>query len=168
MSDIKGKYIAEKRNFINALFIHFNGFQGSNYLSKNRKFIIYFDSLENLTHAVTKVQETQHNLIFLIADPNVKQLKLDAEKSRTIKVSDIPLFFKSDVIQNFFAKFGTITRFSLIVRGPWQIAFIVYENNDSIKQFYNDTWSVFFLEFALRVEPTDLDPLQTTLCQQFE
>src|SRR4051794_18324095 len=44
-ADIKGKSIAEKRNFINALFIHFNGFQGSNYLSKNRKFIIYFDSL---------------------------------------------------------------------------------------------------------------------------
>ena len=61
-----------------------------------------------------------------------------------------------------------ITRFSLIVRGPWQIAFIVYENNDAIKQFYNDTWSVSFLEFTLRVEPTDLDPLQTTLRQQFE
>jgi hypothetical protein len=167
-TDIKGKTIAEKRNFINALFIHFNGFQGSNYLSKNRKFIIYFDSLENLTHAVTKVQETQHNPIFLIADPNAKQLKLDAEKGRTIKVSDIPLFFKSDVVRNFFAKFGTITCFSLIVRGPWQIAFIVYENNDSIKQFYNDIWSVSFLEFALRVEPTDLDPLQTTLRQQFE
>ena len=59
VADIKGKSIAEKRNFINALFIHFNGFQGSNYLSKNRKFIIYFDSLEHLTHAVTKVQETQ-------------------------------------------------------------------------------------------------------------
>src|SRR3954454_9948044 len=167
-SDIKGKSIAEKRNFINALFIHFNGFQRSNYLSKTRKFIIYFDSLDKLTHAVMKVQETQHNPIFLIADPNAKQLKIDAEKGRTIKVSDIPLFFKSEVIRNFFAKFGTITRFSLIVRGPWQIAFIVYENNDAIKQFYNDTWSVSFLEFALRVESTDLDPMQTTLRQQFE
>jgi hypothetical protein len=97
-ADIKGKSIAEKRNFINALFIYFNGFQGSNYLSKNRKFIIYFDSLEHLTHAVTKVQETQHNPIFLIADSNAKQLKLDAEKGRTIKVSDIPFFFKSDVV----------------------------------------------------------------------
>src|SRR4051812_50200959 len=93
-ADIKRKSIAEKRNLINTLFIHFTGFQGSNYLSKNRKFIIYFNTLDNLIHAVTKVQETQHNPIFLIADPNAKQMKIDAEKGRTIKVSDIPLFFK--------------------------------------------------------------------------
>ena len=126
-TDIKGKTIAEKRTTVNSLFVLFNGFQGSTYISKTRKFLVYFDSLESLTHAVTKVQEMQHNPIFLIIDPLVKQQKLDAEKGRTIKVADISLFVKSDVVRNFFARYGTISRFSMIIRGPWQIAFIVYE-----------------------------------------
>src|SRR5215216_6180436 len=56
----------------------------------------------------------------------------------------------------------------MIIRGPWQIAFIVFENADTIKPFYDEHWSIQFLENALRVEPTDLDPLQIALRQQFE
>ena len=56
----------------------------------------------------------------------------------------------------------------MIIHGPWQIAFIVYEEPDSIKAFYDRVWSVTFLEFLLRVEPTDLDPTQIALRQQFE
>ena len=167
-SDIKGKSIAEKCTFINSLFVRFNGYQGSTYISKFRKFSVYFQSMEDLTHAITKVQETQHNPIFTIVDPAAKKIKQDAENGRTLKVSDIPLFVKSDVLRNFFSKYGAITRFSMIVRGPWQIAFIVFENADIIKPFYNDLWSIKFLETALRIEPTDLDPMQIALRQQFE
>src|SRR5215216_4640655 len=167
-SDIKGKSIAEKRTFVNSLFVRFDGYQGSTYVSKFRKFSVYFRSMEELTHAVTKVQETQHNPIFTIIDPAEKKIKQDAEKGRTLKVADIPLFVKSDVLRNFFSKYGTITRFSMIIRGPWQIAFVVFENADVIKPFYNDHWSIQFLDTALRVEPTDLNPLQTALRQQFE
>ena len=56
----------------------------------------------------------------------------------------------------------------MIIRGPWQIAFIVFENPADIKQFYDHVWSVSFLENLLRVEPTDLDPMQIALRQQFE
>src|SRR5215216_1506495 len=56
----------------------------------------------------------------------------------------------------------------MIVRGLWQIAFIIFNNADIIKPFYNDLWSIKFLETALRIEPTDLDPMQIALRQQFE
>ena len=56
----------------------------------------------------------------------------------------------------------------MIIRGPWQIAFIVFEDPKSIAPFYDLVWSVSFLENFLRVEPTDLDPIQTALRQQFE
>jgi len=105
--------------------------------------------MENLTYAITKVQETQHNPVFTIVDPAAKKIKQDAENGRTLKVSDIPLFVKSDVLRNFFSRYGAITRFSMIVRGPWQITFIVFENADIIKPFYNDLWSIKFLETAL-------------------
>ena len=168
VSDIKGNSIAEKRTAINSLFIHYDGYQGSTYISKMRKFFVYFNTMDSLKHALTKSQETQHNPVFTIVDPAVKQQKQDAEKGRTIKVADIPLFTKSDVVRNYFAKYGKISRFSMIIRGPWQIAFIVYEDPKSIAQFYDHVWFVSFLENFLRVEPTDLDPMQTALRQQFE
>jgi len=56
----------------------------------------------------------------------------------------------------------------MIVRGSWQIAFVVFENADIIKPFYTDLWSIKFLDTALRTEPTDLDPIQIALRQQFE
>jgi hypothetical protein len=125
--------------------------------------------MDDLTQAITKTPQTQHNPIFTIVNPEAKKVNQDAEKGRTLKVSDIPLFVKSDVLRNYFStKYGKISRFSMIIRGPWQIAFIVFENADVIKPFYNHLWSVKFLEVALRVEPTDLNPLQTSLRQQFE
>ena len=54
-SDIKGKSIAEKCTFINSLFVRFNGYQGSTYVFKFRKFSVYFQSMEDLTYAITKV-----------------------------------------------------------------------------------------------------------------
>jgi hypothetical protein len=51
----------------------------------------------------------------------------------------------------------------MIIRGPWQIAFIVFEHAETIKPFYNDNWSIQFLENALRIEPTDLDHMQISL-----
>ena len=167
-SDIKGNSIAEKRTFINSLFIRYNGYQGSTYISKLRKFFVYFSTMDELKHAIKKVQDTQHNPIFTIIDPAEKKIKQDAEKGRTLKISDIPLFVKSDVLRNYFSKYGKISRFSMIVRGPWQIAFIVFETADVIKPFYDNLWSIRFLEYALRVEPTDLNEIQTALHQQFE
>src|SRR5215216_3850393 len=167
-SDIKGNSIAENRTIINSLFICYNGYQGSNYISKIRKFFVYFRTMNELLHAIKDTQDTQHNLIFTVVDPAQKQIKQDAEKGRTLKISDIPLFVKSDVLRNYFAKYGTITRFSMIICGLWQIAFIVFEKAETIKPFYDDHWSIQFLENALRVEPTDLDPMQISLRQQFE
>jgi hypothetical protein len=56
----------------------------------------------------------------------------------------------------------------MITRGPWQIAFVVYESPDSIKPFYDKVWSLPLLDFTVRIEPTDLDALQLILRQQFE
>ena len=47
-----------------------------------------------------------------------KAINLKSERSnkteRTLKIIDIPLYVKSDVIKEYFAKKGTITRFSMI------------------------------------------------------
>src|ERR687897_590387 len=86
-SDIKGKSIAEKRTAINSLFIYYDSYQGSTYISKMRKFFVYFNTIDSLKHALTKSQETQHNPVFTIVDLAVKQQKQDAEKGRTIKVA---------------------------------------------------------------------------------
>ena len=74
--------------------------------------------MDSLKNALTKTQETQHNPIFTIVDPAVKQQRQDAEKGRTIKVSDIPLFTKSDIVRNYFAKYRKISCFFMIIRGP--------------------------------------------------
>ncbi|CAI2193962.1 10659_t:CDS:2, partial [Funneliformis geosporum] len=47
----------------------------------------------------------------------------------------------------------------------WQIAFIVYESADAIKEFYDNKWSTSLLDFLVRVEPTDLNELQNALRQ---
>ncbi|CAI2197184.1 11521_t:CDS:1, partial [Funneliformis geosporum] len=72
------------------------------------------------------------------------------------------------IVRNVFEKYGRICRFSMITRGPWQITFIVYESSDSIQQFYDNTWSILLIEFSVRIEPTDINELQTALRQQFE
>jgi hypothetical protein len=71
-SDIKGKSVAEKHMFINSLFIYFDSFQDFTYISKLRKFFVYFESMDSLKHALTKTQEIQHNPIFTIINPTVK------------------------------------------------------------------------------------------------
>src|SRR5215216_7011020 len=98
--------------------------------------------MDELLHAIKDTQESQYNPIFTIVDLAQKKIKQDAEKGRTLKISDIPLFVKSDVLRNYFAKYDTITRFSMIIRGLWQIAFIVFENADTIKPFYDEHWSI--------------------------
>ena len=47
-SDIKGKFIADKHTNINSLFICYNGYQGSTYISKLRKFFVYFRTMNEL------------------------------------------------------------------------------------------------------------------------
>ncbi|CAI2187489.1 4138_t:CDS:1, partial [Funneliformis geosporum] len=91
--------------------------------------------------------------------PNAKQQSKDNEKGRCIKVNDISLFVKSEIVRNVFKNYGRICRFSMITRGPWQIAFIVYESPDSIQQFYNNTWSILLMEFSVRIEPTDINKI---------
>ncbi|CAI2192297.1 10582_t:CDS:1 [Funneliformis geosporum] len=56
----------------------------------------------------------------------------------------------------------------MITKGSWQIAFIVYELPDSIQQFYDTTWSILLMRFSVRIEPTDINEIQTALRQQFE
>ncbi|CAI2184194.1 5727_t:CDS:1, partial [Funneliformis geosporum] len=116
-----------------------------------------------LIQATDKVKETQYNPIFLVIDPNAKQQRKDDEKGRCIKVNDIPLFVKSDIVRNSFEKYGRICRFSMIIRGPWQITFIIYESLDFIQQFYDNIWSILLMEFSVRIEPTNITEIQTAL-----
>ncbi|CAI2184072.1 4292_t:CDS:2, partial [Funneliformis geosporum] len=81
----------------------------------------------SFTQATDKVKEIQHNPIFLVIDPNVKQQRKDNKKGRCIKVNDIPLFI-----------------------------------------FNDNTWSILLMEFSVRIEPTNINEIQTALRQQFE
>src|ERR1043166_9443259 len=48
----------------------------------------------------------------------------------------------------------------MTTRGAWQVAYVVYENADIIKNLYDHIWQVSILDFATRIQPTDINEAQ--------
>jgi hypothetical protein len=80
--------------------------------------------------------------------------KLDS-KQRTIQVVNIPLEIQSYQIRSVFSNFGIITKNGLKtrVRGMYQVAYITYEEEKSIQEFYNNYWSVYIGKHQVLVIP---------------
>src|SRR5687767_3814219 len=87
----------------------------------------------------------------------VANSKVDREKTadRSIRVTDIPLYIKSEVIRSYYDQYGDIDTFSIDTRGTWQVAYITYKEQISIRPFY-DTWSVSIMDFQVRAYPQNL------------
>jgi RNA recognition motif-containing protein len=84
----------------------------------------------------------------------------DEEKTnrntRTIQVVNIPLEIPTFQIRGAFQKYGTIEQDKGIytkVRGMYQTAFITYENEADIQNFYDNTWSVYIGKHLVSVIP---------------
>jgi hypothetical protein len=94
------------------LFTALPGFLGAKSFYAKKELAIYFDNEYNLEKAIEH-DAKKHNISsprFAIA--NSKQARI-AEADRSIRVTNIPLDTKSDVIRYYFEKYGKITKFSM-------------------------------------------------------
>ena len=88
------------------------GFLGAKHFS-NKKFVaIYFDKKYNLKKAIEFDTKTNKLTTSHFTVANLQQNRLRTA-DRSIKVTNIPLDTKSEVIRAYFDQFGTITRFSM-------------------------------------------------------
>jgi RNA recognition motif-containing protein len=97
---------------------------------------IYFDNEYHLEKALEHDAKKHDVATPRFTPGNSKQMR-SLEADRSIRVHNIPLETKSDVIRYYFDKFGTITKFSMNTHREWQIAYITYESKDQIARFYD-------------------------------
>jgi len=82
----------------------------------------------NCTKTIEVYFDTEYNLLKMIDNPhkdleNKKFYPLNLrtnhsnEQGHTIRIIDIPLYVKSEIIKEYFTKQGNVTRFSTITRG---------------------------------------------------
>jgi hypothetical protein len=139
--------------------------------TRERVISIYFTSETDMENAIKEPITTLNNLKFIVFYAHEKELEIqqqrDKEKSRTIKISDLPLDIKSHTIKSIFSHFGTIERVGMGLSGKWQHAYIVYTNADSITEFYDNTWSIPILGNHARVTPLNLTDDQQKLRNHF-
>ncbi len=67
----------------------------------------------------------------------------------------------------FFDKEDTITRFLMVIKEAWQLAWIVYKDPRIIAAFYDHVWSLQILDFKVRIYPIDLSTEQLELRNKF-
>ncbi len=163
-TDLSGKSSQDHLKFVQHLMIGYPGFLGAKINHRTKGIDVFFSTEYDLLKMIEKPHESLNGKKF-------KAINLKSERSnetgRTLKIIDIPLYVKSDVIKEYFAKKGTITRFSMITRGPWQQAYVVFEDRNIIQPFYFDQWSIQIMDFNVRVSPTDLSDDYQTLRKEF-
>ncbi len=131
------------------------GFLGAKHFPGKKVLAVYFDHEYSLGKAINWDKET-HKLSeprFTIANSKEKRSN---EADRSIKITDIPLDTKSEVVKACFSQFGNITRFSMDTRGLWQTAYITYDCRDAIVPFHNK-WSFPIMDYFVRVYPMNLN-----------
>jgi hypothetical protein len=157
MDAVNGNTPQDKLKNVRRLMIIHAGFTGAKINHRTRAIDVYFNNEYSLSKMIdAKISDFKSQNFVII---NSKEQR-EKEKDRTIRVTDIPLNVKSEDIKNFFENEGNITRFSMITRGVWQSAYIVYDDPRSIKAFYDHVWSIQILDFRARVYPLDLSDEQ--------
>ncbi|CAJ0637458.1 12051_t:CDS:2 [Entrophospora sp. SA101] len=73
-------------------------------------------------------------------------------QQRTIKIMDIPLNAKKDIIKNIFNKFGEVETISMRPSGMWYTALITFKSENTIIELQN-TWSVSYFKDSMRIYP---------------
>ena len=164
IDDIKGESIQQRVSKVSHYFMPKEGFMGARH-DAYRKCITIFFADERLLDQHTDHQIVDlDNAIFLAKN---SQAQRAAESKRTVKVTDIPLNVKSEDVKQFFTKYGIIERFSMVSRGAFQTAYVVYNQSADLSALYDDTWSVDMLDFSVRLYPLDLSAKQLALRHEF-
>src|SRR5215208_4253412 len=140
------------------------GFIGAKINYKAQAIDVHFGNEYDLSKMIDSYKSTLQEKNFRMV--NSKQAR-DAEKGRTIRITDIPLNVTSTDIKSFFDKEGEVTRFSMVTSGAWQHAYIVYADFRSIAAFYDHMWSIQILDFWICIYPTDLSDEQFELRNQY-
>src|SRR6266511_4272745 len=153
LDDIKGNSALEKRRNTDALMISCPEFLGTRINNRTRSIDIYFKSEYAVDKLITKPPPQLEGKT--IKNVNSKANRVQ-ESDRTLVISDIPLYVKSDIVKDFFATKFKLTRFSVITTEAWQKAFVVFENKSDIQDYYDDLWSISIMDFNVRLEPIDL------------
>src|SRR3989337_1303725 len=153
LDDIQGNSALEKRRNIDAMMISCPEFLGTKINNRTRSIDIFFRSEYAVDQIISKPPPS-------LAGKTIKNVNSKANRTqeidRTLVVSDIPLYVKSDIIKDFFAAKATLSRFSMITTGAWQKAFVVFEDKQHVQEFYETSWSISIMDFNVRVEPIDL------------
>ena len=135
------------------LFAVTPGFLGAKHFSNKKSIAIYFDKEYNLKKAIEFDNKTNKLSVSCFTVANSQQDRFRTT-DRSIKVTNIPLDIKSEVIRAYFDQFGTITRFSIDSQNIWQIAFITFEEKSSINHYYYQ-WSTNIMDYSVKVFPID-------------
>ena len=158
----KGNPIQKRAETISLYMTPKNGFLGAKADYFRKCYTVFFDSETNLEKAINAGVPIKDldNITFTPKNSKIARVE---EIDKTIRVTDIPLFIKSEAVKQFFSKFGIIQRFSMIHRGAFQTAYIVYSNSTNIIKLYDEIWSVDMFDFAVRIYPLGLteDQLET-------
>src|SRR3989337_2221148 len=145
---IPGKNSQERMAKLENIFAASDGFLGVKHFRNSQQISIYFGNEYDLNKATQTNKDALPRATFVIV--NSKEIR-SAEADRTVHVRDIPLYAKSEPINNFFTKFGVIDRFSMTTVGPWQQAFIVYQQGTSLERLNTNIWAVSIMDFSCRV-----------------
>jgi hypothetical protein len=121
---VPGKTFQERMAKLENIFAATDGFLSVKYFRNRKQISLYFGNEYDLNKALQTNKDALPGATFNLV--NSKEIRT-AEADRTVHVRDIPLYAKSETLKNFFAKFGKIDRFFMTTVGPWQQAFIVYE-----------------------------------------
>ena len=120
-----------------------------------KELVIYFDNEYNLEKAIEH-DAKKHNVSssrFFVT--NFKQIRI-AEADQSIRVTNIPLDTKSDIIRYYFEKYRKITKFFINTYNEWQTAYITFESKDNIITFY-ESWAILIMDYMIKVFPQNLD-----------
>jgi len=91
-----------------------NGFLGVHYFHYKKSYTLYYNSKYDLRKAVELLQSKFSQITIVIGNSKFDR---QVEANRTTVIRDIPLFYNSETIKQYFAKFGDITRFSMTTTG---------------------------------------------------
>jgi hypothetical protein len=145
---VPGKTFQERMAKLENIFAAADGFLGVKYFRNRKQISLYFGTEYDLNKALQTNKDALPGATFNLV--NSKEIRT-AEADRTVHVRDIPLYAKSETLKNFFAKFGKINRFSMTTVGPWQQAFIVYEQGTPLAALNQDMWAVNIMDFSCRI-----------------
>ena len=94
------------------------GFQHAKADYFRKYYTVFFDSEFNLAKTINEGNPIQ-DLDNVVFTPMNSQIARIGEHDKTIRVIDIPLHIKSDIVKQFFSQFGIIQRFSMVSRGAF-------------------------------------------------